>query len=892
MKFIVIDRVLKRLMDVTNDTTILLYQVLTLAYGILTSITALIAIFVEHRPRSGMVLLGCTAFAVILAHINAKVRKFASGIFTIIIVTNVFVLPYLFFTSGGYHSGVPLFMLMTAVSCFFWLKGKRCEIAFIVSFATDIICYVIAYKFPEYVISETDEHILWTNNVACFINVVIFISTILYIQAQLNANERARYIAQNEELEEAIKTQSNFLSNMSHEIRTPINTIIGLNEMTLRESDISDEIAENSIHIQSASKMLLAVINDILDISKIESGKMDIVESQYELSSLLSDIVNMNWVRAHDKGLEFTVEADETLPSMLCGDEIRIKQVINNLVSNAIKYTQKGSVKLSVEGQIVNLNTIAMQISVTDTGIGIKKEDIGKLFGNFTRVDEISTKGIEGTGLGLAITKQIVELMGGTVSVDSVYHQGSTFTVRFNQKIINMTAIDKIDEGYTNKQFKNQYTKRFEASSANVLVVDDNEMNLLVVKKLLRDVEVRLDTATSGEAALALTMKNTYDLIFMDHMMPNMDGEETLHGILEQPGGLNKHVPVIALTANAMSGAEEKYRKMGFAGYLAKPINGSLIESMLLKYIPEDKIEFLESDEEARSIGGVVTEQKKYKKPIVISTDSLADVPKELIEKYDIAIIPFYVETEYGIFEEGRECYADSILEHMRNGYKAKSSRPSAEQYERFFANLLVDAQKVIHISAASGQGVAYSNAVSASESFSSVTVINSGQIASGIGLIVARAAKLAADGESEQIILVEIERMKEKAHISFLIDSAEFFYYNGRIGDKVYKILERFHARPRMTIRKEKITINGMYFSERNSAIRKLIKYNFKGKENINTSTLYIMGTSISDTEKQFVTNYVNRYIEFENVYFVETSAAISINCGPGALGFVYSRV
>mgnify|MGYP001069983609 FL=1 len=325
--------------------------------------------------------------------------------------------------------------------------------------------------------------------------------------------------------------------------------------------------------------MLLTLINDILDLSKIKSGKMEIVNVSYETGALFSEIVNMIWIKAREKGLEFRLQVDPSIPSMLCGDEVRIKQVLINLLNNAIKYTSVGTVTLSIRCERLMLNRVRVWYSVEDTGQGVKKENIPYIFNAFKRVNEEKNRHIEGTGLGLSIVQQLVELMGGEISVNSVYTKGSTFVVTLEQDIVNSRELGTFTLASRSRVHEGeQYHQSFEAPDAHILVVDDNEMNLKVVHKLLKETKVQIDTAESGAECLRLTQYQHYDTILMDHLMPEMDGIECLHALRTQPGGLCQDVPVIALTANAGSNNQLLYRKEGFAGYLAKPVSGALLE--------------------------------------------------------------------------------------------------------------------------------------------------------------------------------------------------------------------------------------------------------------------------------------------------------------------------
>lgn len=382
----------------------------------------------------------------------------------------------------------------------------------------------LAYSNPTY-LSQPSLLVSYTDSASSSILVSAVIGVMIFFQNRIYREENRLAEEQKEEIKALNLAQNRFFSSMSHEIRTPINTIIGLNEMILRE-DISDEIAEDAQNIQGASKMLLTLINDILDLSKIESGKMDIIPVEYETGAFFSDIVNMIWVRAKEKGLEFHLSIDPSMPSMLCGDEVRIKQVLINLLNNSVKYTKEGSITLTVSCQPLAPNRVAVSYEITDTGMGIKKESIPHLFEAFQRVDEKENRYIEGTGLGLSIVKQLIDLMGGEIKVNSVYTKGSTFLVTLEQEIIDSKEMGEVRlESKIHRGDRETYKERFAAPEARILVVDDNEINLLVAKKLLSNTQVQVDTATSGVECLKLTQNTAYDGILMDHLMPEWRGK-------------------------------------------------------------------------------------------------------------------------------------------------------------------------------------------------------------------------------------------------------------------------------------------------------------------------------------------------------------------------------
>ena len=382
-----------------------------------------------------------------------------------------------------------------------------------------------------------------------------------------------------EEANAANNAKSDFLASMSHEIRTPINGILGMNTMILRDSSDPD-IVEYSENIRTAGNTLLSIINDILDLTKIESGKMTINPDNYDLFSILNDCYQMNKMRADEKGLELIFENDPDMPSGYYGDEVRIRQIVNNLLSNGIKYTREGSVRLKA-GFVRDINERddkspegILEVSVSDTGIGIKDEDIDALFKSFSRLEENRNRNIEGTGLGLHITQKLVNLMRGTIDVKSEYGKGTVFTFRIPQKVTDTKHMG--DFGLRNKEQARDTVKSdniFKAPDKAILVVDDVKTNLLVFKGLLRDTEMMVDTASSGAECIEMTKKTKYDIIFMDHLMPGVDGIETFHSIQNDNDNPNHSTPVVVLTANAIVGMRASYLEEGFAEYLSKPID-------------------------------------------------------------------------------------------------------------------------------------------------------------------------------------------------------------------------------------------------------------------------------------------------------------------------------
>ena len=417
-----------------------------------------------------------------------------------------------------------------------------------------------------------------------------------YIREQAESEREAKEIALN-----ASKAKSDFLANMSHEIRTPINAVLGMDEMILREST-DDNIRQYAINIKQAGNSLLGIVNDVLDFSKIESGKMELIPEAYDLASLLSDSISMISERAKQKGLIFALHINPEMPETLIGDSVRIKQCILNLLTNAVKYTPQGTVTFSLDFTQAKkkdgVKGIMMYIGVSDTGIGIKKEDMEKLFSPFERIEENRNRTIEGTGLGINIVQKTLALMDSTLEVRSEYGKGSDFSFKIWQGVMSEEPLGDVMEKYHKMMTATTaYTEKLFAPKARLLFVDDTAMNLDVVRGLLKNTKIQVDTALSGKETLLKVQKNVYDILFIDHRMPGMDGIETLVAMKMLTDNKSAGKPCIALTANAISGAREFYLKAGFTDYLTKPVNPEKLEQLIRIYLPPELIETPETVE-------------------------------------------------------------------------------------------------------------------------------------------------------------------------------------------------------------------------------------------------------------------------------------------------------
>lgn len=839
--------------------------------------------------RNQVVLAGSIVYVGAVLRLGLKKHRVNLAA-TCIVLLLFILLPFNFFMSGGTYSGASLWFIICFVYISITVSGKLKGLFFALCAVLTTLCYYVAYHYPKYIRPYTVDD-AYANSIATVIMVSALICSMIMFQNMIYKEENRLSEQQKKEIEKLNQSEKRFFASMSHEIRTPINTIIGLNEMILR-NDVSNEVAENARNIQGASKMLLALINDILDLSKIESGKMDIVNVSYETGVFFSDIINIIWIKAKEKGLEFHLDIDSSIPSMLCGDEVRIKQVLINILNNSVKYTNKGSVTLSVKCERISVNRVRVYYDVTDTGMGIKKESIPHLFGAFDRVDVEKNRYIEGTGLGLSIVKQLVDLMDGEITVNSVYTQGTTFLITLEQEIIDEKALGQFSlESHIDAGERPRYKQSFEAPDAHLLIVDDNEMNLAVATKLLSDTKIQIDTALSGEECLKLTQMKHYDGILMDHLMPGMDGIECLHALREQKGGMCHDVPVIALTANAGSESKLLYKKEGFSGYLPKPVNGMLIEAAVMNILPKELV-VMSEDEDRTEIGkDILMFDQKQRIPIAITTDSMSDIPKELIAKYGISIQPYYICTEEGRFLDGKELESDDLLAYIMGGKKGYSHWPEVEDYERFFAEKLAKAQNVIHITMAKKVSEAYRTASEAAKSFENVTVVDSGQISSGIGLLVLAAAYMAKSNATKAEIINTIGAMEKCVNSDFIVKNTKMLCYAGKFPKNLQTLCDALMVHPIIGMRKEKMTAGGVKIGDFEHVTRNYIRKLLKNTRNIDKRLLIIVYVGMDEETLMDIKELAKQCCPFEKIYLQKASCGITINAGPGAFGLMFIK-
>ena len=696
---------------------------------------------------TGLLVLSVLAF-IWIANEKKKPELASMGLVSF---ANFIAFPIMYFTSGGIASGMPLWYLLGLIFSWLLLTGKKCLVMNLLSMSAVTACMLVDLYFPDLVTPlQTRGNVYWD-----FIQSTLAVSCIFgcIFKYQTHVYEKKK-----QQLESASSAKSDFLANMSHEIRTPMNAIIGMCELILREQDVSESVRDSCFNIQSSSRSLLSIINDILDFSKIESGRMEIIEAEFNIASMLNDVINMTMTRKGDKKIEIMVHADPDIPCGLIGDEVRIRQIMINLMTNAIKFTNEGAVTLNVTFSRQDYG-VNLKISVEDSGIGITEENLERLFESFQQVDTKKNRTIEGTGLGLAISKRLVTKMGGFINVSSVYGEGSVFSFviplkvsdskpfisvsdpeklnaavyidfskfrlvsierqymalmhemsQLHVKMQHTADFDKlqkmIDAGMITNCFigKEEYiahkdyfndiaskvnvtivqdmlnsvqvpagikcvfkpfytmsaasalnnesvvvnlserrgsTTSFSAPKARVLIVDDNIINLKVAVGLMRPYNMQLMTVDSGKAALSMLRSKDFDIVFMDHMMPEMDGVETTRLIRDMEGDYYKKLPIIALTANAVNGVREMFIESGLNDFIAKPIELSALDRVLKTWLPNEYILAPVSTGYGNNDRRKSSRQKEYDEGVLISvskgmgyTGGIEDAYYEILEVY------------------------------------------------------------------------------------------------------------------------------------------------------------------------------------------------------------------------------------------------------------------
>lgn len=654
----------------TNPTANFLSDIIGLPVGFTNMIIA------------GVLLLG--VFTIILSIWKRNIQIPA---IIFIILTIVLFLPLMFFNDGGICGGVPpWFVLAISLSPLLLIGGKR-FVMYALGILSFAFCIIVSFLHPELVLQNETQLETYVDILQCVVIVALIISCIYRFKTYAFDRQHKRLEEREKDLEAAIEeirdanaAKSAFLANMSHEIRTPINAVLGMNELILRESK-TPEITGYAEIIHRSGTSLLSLINDILDISKVESGRIEIHPGTYSISDVIADCYSMVSSLAQEKDLQLKLDADKTMPDHLIGDIVRIRQIIANLMTNAVKYTNEGTIEMTVGYIMTGPDTADITISVKDTGIGIRKEDMPILFEKFRRIEESRNASIQGSGLGLAITKKLLDLMDGTISVESIYGVGSVFTVTIPQKIadtegigdrLSTTGVKTIQNHNSNEK---TYRPSFVRPDVTILAVDDVAVNLEVIKGFLKKTQIQIETANSGRAALALIRDKQYDLILMDDRMPGLTGVETLAKIREE-NLLPKTVPVIMLTANALVGAKTQYLSAGFTDFLSKPVRGIELENLIRKYLPKDTAEKSSTENITGTGTECITENSTEN-----STESLNIPPADTGECKNTGSFV----TLDGIDEETAKTYTGSDPELYRICLEAYLSDSRTDRLEKHF---------------------------------------------------------------------------------------------------------------------------------------------------------------------------------------------------------------
>jgi len=869
-------------------------RTIILVGGVAVAIAITEIILVMEIKQNMVAMLFLLLIAMAAAFVATfKYRKYELASVLLGVVIVVIVMPVMFMLSAALDSGASVWLALGILYIFVMFSGKKLGVFIVLTAVSYAMTYWLAYTRPELVVPMPTRAASYFDAFFSVFAVGLVAGAILKMHMKVYEEEHDLNIHQREELEKSRDSQNVFFANMSHEIRTPINAIIGLNEMIVRTSP-SAEVMEYAKDIEMASKLLLNQVNDILDLSQMEMEKMKIVPTKYKTKELFGNLIDLIRVQADKKGLELLIDIDKNLPSVLYGDEKRMKQVLINILDNAVKYTEAGSVSLSVVSEEYVGDEVLLRIKIADTGIGIRKEDLAGIYDSFNRFDEKKNKRILGSGLGLAITKQLVDMMGGEITVDSIYTKGTVFTVMIRQQIRDTEPIGNINFFSKNMERGEIYRPLFEAPEARVLIVDDNQMNRMVASRLLEATNVQIDVAGSGKECLEMTQNKYYHIILLDYMMPDMNGGETLWAIRGQENGMSRDSAIIVLTGNAQSGARMMYQEEGFDGYIEKPIQGRLMEEEIVRFIPEDIVEYREDKRlESENVDQMQKLSQRKRKKIYVTTDCTCDIPAELLEKYDIKLMYLYIKTPQGRFADTREIDSDSLGQYVSlESSTAYGDSVTVEEFEEFFAEALTQADHVVHISLSAKCGRSHSVAVAAAKGFDHVHVIDSGQISCGQGLVTLYAAKLAVEGKQPEEICALVNKMKHHVHTRFIMPSADIFYQNGRTSAIAAKVCRILHLHPYAGLVQGKALLRGLYAGSLESAWKMGIYWIMNRKRKINRDIVFVTHVGCSVKQQEFIKQEIARHVEFDRIIVQKASFTSACNVGMESVGISYYSV
>lgn len=876
------NRVKALFLSETTDISNKLYVVFSAA-----SILIVIGIFfinVLTSASSGLTVASWVMFffqTISLLYSVFKNRFYLSSVLSCILI-NFIAFPYLFLTGHIFFGSVPIWMILGYTYTGLVLSKTTRTVMIFFQSIVNILCYIFSLSMDWNLIMEQYPYgykfvDIWFAVVAGGAALFAMAS----FSKWLNSIEQKTIREQKDDIVTLYQNQNKFFSSMSHEIRTPINTIIGLNEVNLSLNP-SEDIVDYATEIKFASAKLLGLINDILDISKLQSGKMEVVEDAYNLSDMISRITDDVWKTAYDRNLKLNIVVNPHTPVSLFGDEIRIRQIVRNLLINSIYTTDEGYVELQIRFEEVSESEINLIFEIEDTGRGVRRENIPYVFNIYRQTIDDNTSS-EGTGLELPIAKSLSDIMGGKISVDSIYGHGSRYKFSVTQKIVtDNEAAATFENSGKNKVYSNYTTK-----NTKVLVVDDDGMNLNVFRKVFDRIFPDIDTATGGEDALALFKDNEYDLVFIDHLMPGMDGPTTLANMRK----IREDVTSLALTANSGSDMRAFYLESGFTDYLAKPIDREYALRTIYKLLPREKIELSSNPDAAPEDASKVFEEQK-RTSLIITTDSVSDIPDTYLKEYNIPIIPFYINTSEGKrYRDKVEISSQSLISFLNNNDNyAFSEAPTESEYEIFFGELLRNTDSIIHLSVAKNNSDGYKNACLASKSFSNVEVIDSGNVCFGLGVIAIRAAGLAASGAGAAKIKEQILKDKDDIKFDFVIDETRNLAATNRISLTVHKICSFLNIHPVIKLRDSRMVIRTLKFGDINK-IRDRYYKNICKRRNISNDFIVLLHSNFDEDTLKRIEGELLERVPTDRFIVLSPGAAIASNCGRGAFGICYRR-
>lgn len=857
----------------------LITGIILLASGIIRYLMSFDPVICAWLGLSGIVLMAAVRLGV-GRYSYPLVAAFCSVFATAVIP------PLVCMAGGGMAGGAPIYML--AVLSYVMLVNAGRIRKYITAAA--FVWYIAVYRWSYARFAGESAAISPADYIQSFIALVLICAVTAFLSLMLRgiiAKERNTIDEQSDRIDRLLTAQSVFFSKMSHEIRTPINAIIGLNEITLR-SGVDGEVRDNAVAINEASKILLSLVNDIIDVSKIRFGGMELVPSEYSTAEMLRGAVDLTRAMAQDKGLMFSFRMDGSIPAVMFGDSTRLRQVLLNLLSNAVKYTPAGSLSLTVGCESGHGDSVMLVFEVADTGIGIKHEDMPTLFSIFQRYDAVANRHVEGSGLGLAIVKNIVDLMGGTISVDSVYTKGTSFRVAVPQRKIGSTTIDEIavlrDELAAAVPAE---IRRRPSEDQKILIVDDNDVNRRVARDLLKISGFSADTAESGAAALEKTAATAYDVILMDHFMPEMDGVETMVRIRAQEGGANRSTPIVAITANADLD-DGFYLNAGFDAYLTKPILPEVMEQTIVSLIPG-----LSLRQEANDTPGAAPMRpfRRSKRRLMITAESTSDLSPEMIESVGIGILPVHINISDGrSYLDGTEIDPHSLKSYLEDDrLVVRTTGPTRSEYERFFADCLVEADRVIHISLPMRDpGGSFQEAEAAAASFDSVDVVPAGAVSTGHGLLAYRAAQRVIAGAGRDSLLDYIERTKRRISFNFLTGSPDQLARSERIPSFARAMCQTLMLHPTVAYVDGVPKIRRFEVGNNVRARKKFVEWALS-QASIDNDEVFFSYAGIELDEVESMLDAIRRMVSVSNIRAIRASAGIYANSGAGSIALTY---